>query len=75
MWPFSVTSIVECYEMVPAVIMSVPENVTVLVPVTYTSVTVVISWLLYLFPLLTQVLLCLLAGYSCAQETQFCTLI
>ena len=61
--------------MVPAVIMSVPENVTVLVPVTYTSVTVVTSWLLYLFPLLTQVLLCLPAGYSCAQETQFCTLI
>ena len=70
---FSVTSIVECYEMVLAVIMSVPENVTVLVPVTYTSVTVVTSWLLYLFPLLTQVLLWLLAGYSCAQETQFCT--
>ena len=40
---FSVTSIVECYEMIPAVIMSVPENVTVLVPVTYTSVTVVTS--------------------------------
>ena len=54
---FSVTSIVECYDMVPAVIMSVPENVTVLVPVTYTSVTVVTCWLLYLFPLLTQVLL------------------
>ena len=70
---FSVTSVVECYEMVPAVIMSVPGNVTVLVPVTYTSVTVVTSWLLYLFPLLTQVLLWLLAGYSCAQETQFCT--
>ena len=53
--------------MVPAVIMSVPENVTVLVPVTYTIVTVVTSWLLYLYPLLTHVLLWLLAGYSCAQ--------
>ena len=59
--------------MYPAVIMSVPENVTVLVPVTYKSVTVVASWLLYLFPLLTQVLLWLPAGYSCAQETPFCT--